>query len=307
MLKPRALRPGDRIAIVAPASPFARDQFDAGLAELRQLGLHPVHSDAIFARDEYLAGTAQLRAEDLQVAWADRDVAAIVAARGGYGSVQLLPRLDSHLFRSHPKAFIAYSDNTSLLTWLVDTCGIVSFHGPMVEGRLACGSAGYDRDTFWRCLGRAEPAGEITAPGLEILVPGEASGMLTGGTLTQLVASLGTPFAFDPPHGCVLFLDEVGERPYRIDRMLTQLRLSGLLARAAAVVCNEMPRCEEPGGTLRARDVVSSLLRDFPGPVLFGLPSGHTDAATLTIPFGVRARVVATTHPALVIEEAAVC
>jgi muramoyltetrapeptide carboxypeptidase len=136
---------------------------------------------------------------------------------------------------------------------------------------------------------------------------GEAAGELVGGTLTQLVASLGTPFAFNPPAGCVLFIDEVAERPYRVDRMLTQLRLSGLLTRVAAIVCNQMPRCEEPGGGVEVRDVVRSVLRDFPGPILFGLPSGHTDGPTLTLPFGVLVRVIGGGRPALVVEEAAVC
>jgi muramoyltetrapeptide carboxypeptidase len=176
----------------------------------------------------------------------------------------------------------------------------------MIEGRLAKGEAGYDRDTFERCLCRAEPPGDIAHPGLETIKTGEASGMLIGGTLTQLAASLGTPYAFDPPAGCVLFFDEVAERPYRIDRMLTQMRLSGILARASALVFGELPRCDEPGGDLHARAAVSSLTRDFDGPVLFGLPSGHTSGATLTLPFGVRARVVAASTPRLVIEEAAV-
>jgi muramoyltetrapeptide carboxypeptidase len=306
MLKPRALTPGDRIAIVAPASPFARDDFNAGLEELRGLGFEPVYTDAVFARDGYLAGSPGLRARDLLDAWTDPNVAAVMAARGGYGSVQLLPLLSAAVFREHPKPFIAYSDNTSLMIWLMQDCGMVTFHGPMVEGRLARGEAGYDRDTFIRCLCRAHPAGEITSPQLEVLAPGEVTGELVGGTLTQLVASLGTPFAFDPPAGCVLFLDEVAERPYRVDRMLIQLRFSGRLARAAAIVFNELPRCEEPGGDPRMIDVVRSVLRDFPGPILFGLPSGHTPGAALTLPFGVRVRVVASAAPALVVEEAAV-
>jgi muramoyltetrapeptide carboxypeptidase len=307
MLKPPALRQGDRVAIVAPASPFAREAFDAGLAELRALGLEPIHTDAVFAREGYLAGSAEARARDLHLAWTDPSVAAVMAARGGYGSVQLLPFLDADDFRETPKAFIGYSDNTSLLTWLLQDCGLVVFHGPMVGGRLAKGEGGYDRDTFTRCLFHAHPPGEIAAPAIETLAPGEATGELVGGTLTQLVASLGTPFAFDPPAGCVLFLDEVSERPYRIDRMLTQLRFSGILERVSAVVCNEMPHCEEPGGGgPGVRDVIRAVLRDFPGPVLFGLPSGHTPGAALTLPFGVRARVVAGARPAVILEEAAV-
>ena len=307
MLKPRALKPGDRIAIVAPASPFAVERFDGGLAELRHLGFEPVHTDAVFARDGYLAGSAEMRARDFLEAWTAPDIAAVVAARGGYGSTQLLPLFDVSTFRAHRKAFLGYSDNTAVLTWLMQACGLVAFHGPMVEGRLARGTNGYDRDTFIRCLCRLEPAGEITAPQLETLAPGEASGQLMGGTLTQLVASLGTPFAFDPPAGCVLFLDEVAERPYRVDRMLTQLRLAGVLERVSAVVCNEFPRCDEPGGGPQARDAILSVLRGFRGPILFGLPSGHTDGPMVTLPFGIRARVVAGSRPVLVIEEAAVC
>jgi muramoyltetrapeptide carboxypeptidase len=153
----------------------------------------------------------------------------------------------------------------------------------------------------------AGPAGPITHPALEVVRPGEVSGTLVGGTLTQLVASLGTPYAFDPPHGHVLFVEDAGERPYRIDRMLTQLRFAGLLARAAGIVFGELPRCDEPGsaGPL-AVDVVKDVLSDFPGPILFGLPSGHTTGACMTLPFGVRARIVTAPQPALVIEEAAV-
>jgi muramoyltetrapeptide carboxypeptidase len=210
------------------------------------------------------------------------------------------------LLLGEPKAFIGYSDNTSLLSWLTLIGGIVSFHGPMLEGRLARGEAGYDRSTFTRCLCLPQPADEISHPQVDVLHSGEAAGLLIGGTLTQLCASLGTPYAFDPPAGCVLFLDEVAERPYRLDRMLTQLYLSGILSRASALVFGELPRCDEPGGTPTAREVVEELTRGFRGPILYGLPSGHTAGPTLTLPFGVRARVLTSPRPSLIIEEAAV-
>jgi muramoyltetrapeptide carboxypeptidase len=304
--KPRALRPGDRVAIVAPASPFDPSEFDAGVAELRSLGFEPVYDESVFERNGYVAGSADTRARALQKAWDDPSIAGLVAARGGYGSVQLLPLVDADAFERRSKAFIGYSDNTSILMWLTLGLGLVSFHGPMIEGKLAKGDAGYDRDTFMRCLCRAEPAGQIAHPQIDVLKAGEVAGMLVGGTLTQITASLGTPYAFDPPAGCVLFFDEVGERPYRIDRMITQLRLSGILGRASALVFGELPRCDEPGGSPAIRTVVASLTREFPGPVLFGLPSGHTSCATLTLPFGVKTRVVTKPTPMLVVEEAAV-
>ena len=148
--------------------------------------------------------------------------------------------------------------------------------------------------------------GEIAPPGLESIRQGEAAGPLLGGTLTQLLASLGTPFAFAPPAGYVLFLDEVGERPYRLDRMVTQLRQAGVLANASAVVIGELPRCDEPSGDPTARAVMAELFAEFPGPVVIGFPSGHTVTPAMTLPFGVRARVVADARPRLVIEEAAV-
>lgn len=306
MRKPRALKAGDRIALVAPASAFRRDEFDAGVIELQRLGYEPVYDERVFERKSYLAGAAEIRAQSWRDAWRDPATAALIAVRGGYGSVHLLPLLRDSEIRDTPKIFVGYSDNTSLLIWLTLYCGVVSFHGPMIEGRFARGAEGYDRETFLRVLTADAPAGEITHPHVQVLRSGEARGMLIGGTLTQLLASLGTSFAFTPPPGHVLFIDETGERPYKIDRMLTQLRLSGILARASAIVFNELPRCEEPGQEPDVTSVIADRLSDFPGPVLFGFPSGHTSGATLTLPFGVQARVVASGAPALVIEEAAV-
>ncbi len=305
--RPRALGPGARVAIVAPASPFDPAELEAGAHELRALGFEPVYDESVLARRGYVAGEPAVRAEAFLRAWRDPDVAAVIAVRGGYGSVQLLPLLDvGELRRAAPKAFVGYSDLTTLLSFLTIECRMVSFHGPMLAGKLARGADGYDRDSFRRCLCGTGPVGSLASLGLETLREGDAAGPLVGGTLTQLVASLGTPFAFAPPEGHVLFVDEVGERPYRIDRMLTQLAQSGLLARAAAVVFGELPGCDEPGGTPTARAAVADVLRDFPGPVLFGLSSGHTTRPALTLPLGVRARVVGGPQPRLLIEEAAV-
>jgi muramoyltetrapeptide carboxypeptidase len=176
----------------------------------------------------------------------------------------------------------------------------------MLVGRLGRGAEGYDHDSFVNAVCRREPVGELTTPAVETVRSGEVRGPLYGGTLTNLLASLGTPFAFSPPQGHVLFLEEVGERPYRLDRMVTQLRQSGLMARAAAVVVGELPQCDEPSGKLTARAVVADLFNDFPGPVLIGFPSGHTTGPAMTLPLGVSCRVVADNRPRLVIEEAAV-
>jgi len=306
MRKPRALAEGDRIAVVAPASPFDRDEFDRGIEEIKQLGFVPVYDESVFARRSYVAGPPDLRAAAFRAAWDDPGIAGVIAVRGGYGSAQVLPLLDAHAIRLSAKCFIGYSDLTAMLTFLTLTCGVVAFHGPMLERRLANGEAGYDRDSFRRAVCRPAPMGEITSPALEGLRPGSAIGTLLGGTLTQLLASLATPYAFAPPPGYVLFIEEVGERPYRLDRMVTQLKQAGLLEHASAVVIGELVRCDEPNGGVTGRAVMADLFADFPGPVLIGLPSGHTSGPAMTLPFGVMTRVVADGQPRLVVEESAV-
>lgn len=305
LLKIRPVRPGATVALVAPASPFSRAEFDKGIAELQRLGFEAAWDERVFASGEFVAGSPELRAASLRDALLRPDVDAIMSVRGGYGSVQLLPLLDPAEFAARRTAFIGYSDVTSLHTMINQSAGLVSIHGPMLDGRLARGPEAYDPTSFLTAL-LDHQVGDIFGPSLGVLGDGpEVRGPIFGGTLTQLVGSFGTPYAFDPPAGHVLFLDEVGERPYRIDRMLTQLKFAGVLARAAAVVCNEMPRCDEPSGTPTARDTVRAALEGFPGPVLFGVPSGHATSESVTLPFGVTARVVTGRRPRLVIEESA--
>jgi muramoyltetrapeptide carboxypeptidase len=306
MLKPRALKPGDRLAVVAPASPFGRDEFDRGVAELERIGFEPVYDESVFERRGFVAGSPAMRAESIHRAWRDPSIAGIIGVRGGYGSAQLLPLLEREEARRAKKAFIGYSDLTAILTFLTLGCDLVAFHGPMLAGRLGAGESRYDRQSLLAAVCRREPMGELTAPAVETIRPGEARGVLLGGTVTQLLSSLGTPWAFAPPAGHVLFLEEVGERPYRLDRMVTQLGQAGVLAKASAVVIGELPRCDEPSGGPGARAVMTDLFADFPGPVLIGFPSGHTNGPAMTLPFGVACRVVAGSQPRLVIEEAAV-
>jgi muramoyltetrapeptide carboxypeptidase len=306
VLKPAAVKPGARIAIVSPASPFSREEFDRGVGELRRLGFEPTYDEDVFARTgTYLSGAAEVRAAAFARAWSDPSIAALIAVRGGYGSVQMLPLLDANVIRKTPKLFIGYSDNTSILSWLTCHCGMTALHGPMIEGRLAKGAEGFDAASMVAFM--QDGAGRTLAPdGLAVVRGGEAIGPLFGGTLTQLTASLGTPYAFDPPAGCVLFLEDVNERPYRLDRMLTQLRLAGLLSRARALVFGEMRGCDEASGQGCALDVVRVFAGDFQGPVITGFPSGHTTGPSWTLPLGVRVRVVTAPRPSVVVEESPV-
>lgn len=306
MIKPRALRAGDRIALVAPASSFDRGEFELGVAELRRLGYEPVYDDTVFERSIFTSGTADVRAAAFKRAWDDPDVAALLAVRGGYGSVQLLPTLAEWRPRNPPKLFIGYSDNTSLLSWLNCQRGITALFGPMIEGRVARGRAGYDETSFLTLVQGRGAGLELRPQGLSVIKAGDAAGPLFGGTLTQLAASLGTPYAFDPPGDYILFVEDVGERPYRLHRMLMQLRLGGVLARARGIVFGEMRGCEEASGLASARDVAAAFADDVPGPVIFGFPAGHTTGPCWTLPLGVRVRAMTTPEPALVVEESPV-
>jgi muramoyltetrapeptide carboxypeptidase len=307
LIKFRPLRPGGRVALVAPASAFDRAEFDAGVAELKRLGFEPVWDDTVFERRAMTAGDANVRVRAFERALDQLGADAVVAVRGGYGSVELLPGLDVERIRKSRTAFVGYSDLTSLHSYLGAVAGMASVHGTMVEGRLAKGPAAYDPVTFLKSLS-TEAIGRLPVDDLQTLSRGSstASGPLAGGTITQLLASFGTPYEFKPPDDHVLFLEEVNERPYRLHRMLTQLRLSGRLRRAAAIVFGEMPGCDEPGGKVTARDVVRDFIEDFRGPVVFGVPSGHSTRPTMSLPLGVRTTVAGHAGEASVtIEEAA--
>ena len=302
--KVRPAGPGSRVRILAPASPFERQVFEDGVAELRRLGFEPVWDDRVFEKTGYVAGTPQSRAQQLREALADTTIDAIIAVRGGYGSVQMLPLLSAtDLPPGPPPAVIGYSDITTLQIWLTVRHATVSIHGPMLDRRLSAGTDAYDPFSFLASL-RPEPMGPLCPSGVEVLRAGEARGMLVGGTLSQLVASLGTPWEFVPPTGAVLVLEDVGERPYRIDRMLEQARQAGWWSRVSGVVFGQMTRCDEPGGAVTARQVIGDALSELRGPVLFGFPTGHTTTPLVTVPWGVQARVVTGDTPGVIVEEA---
>lgn len=304
-MKPRRLRPGDRIALVAPASGCPPEEVERGAAELRRLGFEPEYSDAVFARAAFSAGAPDVRARDFMRAWSDPGIAALVAIRGGYGSVEILPRLSASSPPGQPKVFVGYSDNTSVLSWLTCQWGVPAIHGPMIDRRLGAGPAGYDEASFLALL-QGGAGLELQPDGVESLRAGEARGPMFGGTITQLAASLGTPFAFGPPAGCVLLLEDVNERPFRLHRLLTQLRLAGLFARACALVFGEMPGCDDADGGVTARDVIADVTRDFAGPVVVGFPSGHTSGPCWSLPLGVPVRLRAAARPSVIVEESPV-
>jgi muramoyltetrapeptide carboxypeptidase len=301
----RRLTAGDRVAFVAPASGASRDEVENAAATLETLGLRAAFDESVFLKDRFTAGSAAARAESIHRALRDPDVAGLIAIRGGYGSAQVLPLLDADLVRAARKPLIGYSDITALLCFYLQH-GLTAIHGPMADRRLSRGSEGFDVDSFRRVVMSDAPAGELRPPQLEPLHGGTATGVLAGGTLTQLMASMGTPWAFRPPEGAILFIEDIGERPYRIHRLLTQAAQAGVFAQARAIVLGEFPNCHEPGGEPSIKDVLREFTADLKLPVLFNFPSGHTGGPTWTLPLGVTAEIVAGPSPVVRILEAAV-
>ncbi len=284
MRKPAPLRPGDLIGVVAPGAAVEPAAVDAGVRVLEQAGYRVRVGVAVGRQSGYLAGTDAERLADLETMFADPAVRAVIAARGGYGSGRLLPRLDLELVRRHPKIVVGYSDLTFLLTHLVQQAGLVAFHGPMLTDfpTNPNGAA-----ALLRLLGGDRSSWNVKAR--EIVQPGTGEGVIVGGCLSIVVAGLGTPYALET-RGRLLFLEDVNEKPFRIDRMLTQLRQAGKLDELAGVMFGDMTGCGHAGDVVTVRDVIGEAFATARYPVVFGLPTGH-GGGIVTLPLGVRARL----------------
>jgi muramoyltetrapeptide carboxypeptidase len=290
IIRPPALLPGDTVGIVAPASNIDRSALAAGCATLQRLGYKPYYLPSIAERDLYFAGTMERRIEELEHMFTNPEVRAIVCARGGYGANYLLPHLKMEKLLANPKPFIGYSDNTCLLTWLTDH-GLVTFHGPMVTKDFAT-EEGVDLEAWTSVLGSAAESNKtFRRDEVEPLVEGTAEGILYGGCLSLLVASLGTPYGICT-EGSILFLEDISEKPYRVDRMLRQLLLAGKLNGVSGVIFGEMLDCTQSAGQdYTLQEVIHRVLGALNIPIAFGFPSGHVRGANRILPFGVPARL----------------
>jgi muramoyltetrapeptide carboxypeptidase len=287
-IKPSALRAGDSIGIVAPASSFKRDEFEAGCEALRRRGYNPVYDEEIFAHDLYFAGSVERRARELEQMFARDDVRAIICARGGYGSNYLLEALDARKISATPKIFVGYSDNTTLLTHFCDAANLVTFHGPMVAKDFARAN-GVDPQS-WHSALSGEENWQLEfdlASGVKPLATGSAEGVLYGGCLSMLVASLGTPYEIRT-EGTILFIEDIGTKPYQVDRMLMHLKLAGKLRAVRGIVFGEMLDCvQAPNQQYALEEIVMRVVGDLEGPVAYGLRSGHVSRENVTLPIGV--------------------
>ena len=289
-LKPRSVSNGARIVALSPASSARHDRITRGIEVLRGLGYDVVASAHAYGKHApYFAGSTDERLADLHAAFADPEVAAIVATRGGYGSNYLLDGLDLDLIRRHPKPFFAYSDHTAIQTWLLDQTGLVTFHGPMAAADFAI-DKGVHLDSF-----RAAITGglvRVGAPqGLRALRSGTAQGTLYGGCLSMLTASIGTKYE-PQTENKLLFLEDVGAKPYQVDRMLRQMILAGKFEGVRGFVFGEMLECGSRGADPELlQQVIVRLLEPFSVPIAIGLRSGHVSGGNVTLPLGIDAEL----------------
>ncbi len=300
LVRPRALREGDTVGLITPATYVSDpDRLALAVRTVTYFGLRAKMGRNVRKRIGYLGGSDQERLDDLHAMFRDPEVKGVLAIRGGYGSERLLDRIDYGLLRANPKVFLGYSDITALHLAIQKRAGLVTFHGPV----LVSGFSAYTQKAFRRALFDARPLGSLTNPPetnalrpahtLRAVRPGRARGALIGGNLTLVTSTLGTPYEIDT-RGRILFLEDVDEQPYGVDRMLTQLRLAGKLSAAAGIVfgeCNNcVPREFRPSfeSSFSVGEVLDQILGGLPIPVLSGLTIGHTDDQ-LTLPLGVEA------------------
>ena len=277
----KPLLPGDTIGIAAPASPFDKSRFEFGVRFLEDQGFRLHIPEAIFDRNGYLAGSDARRARLINELYADNSIQAVWCARGGYGALRILPLLDYTLIRAHPKPFVGSSDITALLAVLSERCEMPVFHGPMIVSFAdADGASCQAAIEIFKMSG----VWEIKAEPVYVIQPGQGSGPVAGGNLTTLNHLMGTPFEPDFS-GKLLFIEDIGEAPYRIDRMLTQLKLAGKLSRIQGVILGSFTDCGTPEEIYA---IAAEIFSDLSIPVLGGMPAGH-GPGNMMLPIGAEA------------------
>jgi muramoyltetrapeptide carboxypeptidase len=306
--KPKALKPGAILGIIAPASPADDAKWVAGLKELKRLKYGvSLRDDPFSSPDGYFAASAEERRSELLENVTNKTTNGLIAVRGGYGSNYILDGLSDRHFQT-PKCLIGFSDITTLQIFLWERCGWVTIHGPMVAAGLDAGPdvrGGYDEESFLAAVRKTDSGWEIPMEG-EAIRTGEAEGKLLGGCMTLVETTLGTPWELDT-RGAILILEDRGMKPWQVDRALMHLKQAGKLDGIRGLVLGEFPECEPPvAGSPTVRDVCMRILGSLGVPIVFGAPVGHTPRAMLTIPLGIKARLAARGEGVLEILEPAV-
>jgi muramoyltetrapeptide carboxypeptidase len=292
-VKPRALAPGDTLGLIAPSGGVQEpNRVERAAERLGALGFRVKQGPGCGASWGYFAGKDSIRAADINAFFADPEVDGIVCLKGGYGTPRILDHIDYASIARNPKVFVGYSDVTGLHLALGKTCGLVTFHGPMPSSDMLPEFDEFSRASWRAALMTTGPLGMLINPEarrLERIVGGTARGTVAGGNLSLVAATMGTPYEIDA-RGRILFFEDVDEAPYRVDRMLTQLRLAGKFEQCAGVLLGTWKDCVPREGkpSLSLAQVFEEVIAPAGKPIAFGLQAGH-GAPALTFPLGVEA------------------
>lgn len=289
MIRPKPLQKGDKVAIIAPASPSDKNLIDKCIASLNELGLKVVIGESCLSEHGFLSGTDDIRANDINCMFADKNIKGIFALRGGYGCARLLDLIDFKLIKKNPKIFIGYSDITALHIAINQKSKLITYHGPMISTELIKGLDEYSADYYKKFIFEHEKIEELLNPegnSLEIINNGIASGELIGGNLSLICSSLGTKYEINTKNK-ILFLEEVDEVPYKVDRMLTHLKQSGKLKEANGIILGAFTNCIAPNNkkSLSLQEVFNEIILPLKKPTISNLACGHC-LPTLTLPLG---------------------
>ena len=300
MIYPKPLQIGDHIAIICPSTPTSREKVDLAETAFKELGLMPIMYPSCYAYHGHLAGNDALRLKDLHEAFASTHIKGIVCLKGGSGATRLLPKIDFEMIKKNPKVFIGYSDITALLTTIQQNCDFMTFHGPMATSEIFIDPLHqddlYSRDSFWSNLTTAGGYhGQLYNPKNEELISlydGTCEGLLTGGNLSLLAGTLGSPYEVDTK-GKVIFIEEIGEELYKVDKMLTSLAHAGKFKDCVGLIfgtftnCNQEDKPAYAGKDLDLLTIIEEVVIPFQKPILFNLRAGHNFPQP-TLPIGGR-------------------
>ncbi len=305
MIKPKALKFGDTVGIIAPASPTTEERVRKAHDKLIQMGFKVKMGKSPYERYGYLSGSDSIRAEDINEMFRDKEVDGIICIRGGYGTPRILDLLDYEAIKNNPKVFVGYSDITALHIAFTQIADLVTYHGPMVASDMIGNFSQFSKNNLYKAIMETDPIGKISNPqGEEIITinGGIAEGNIIGGNLSLIVDTIGTPYEIDV-NGKILFIEEIGEEPYNIDRMLNQLRLAGKLHDAVGIILGDFNNCvsEKHDENLTLEQVIEDHIKPVGKPTIYNLQAGHCEPM-VTIPFGVRARLDADKKELIILE-----
>ena len=305
MIKPKPLQKGDSVAIIAPASPSDKNLIDKCITSLNKLGLKVVVGESCLSEHGFLSGTDDIRANDINCMFADKNIKGIFALRGGYGCARLLNLIDFKLIKKNPKIFVGYSDITALHIAINQKSKLITYHGPMISTELIKGLDEYSADYYQKFIFGHEKVAELFNPegdNLEIINTGVATGQLIGGNLSLICSSLGTKYEINTKNK-ILFLEEIDEVPYKVDRMLTHLKQSGKLKDTNGIILGAFTNCIAPNNkkSLSLQEVFNEIILPLKKPTISNLVCGHC-LPTLTLPLGAKVLIDANNKKIKILE-----